>query len=310
VTSGGHTLPAAVDGVDRFVFGFEAIGTRWEIETREPLSGPLQQRIVGRTQQFDATYSRFRPDSLVSRVAAAPDGGCFAFPDDAVPLFGLYDRLHAATGGAVDPLVGRDLELLGYDPTYSLTPAPERVRAEAHARGRATWSRDVMRDGASLVTRRPLVIDVGAAGKGFLVDLVSGILRDAGLARFVVDGSGDLRHAGESSIRVGLEHPFDPRLVVGVANLQDRALCASAVTKRAWGDGLHHVLDARTGDPVRDVVATWVVADEVATADGLATALFFTRSDHLAELFRFSYVRMFADGRAEISPDFDGELFS
>jgi uncharacterized protein with FMN-binding domain len=69
------------------------------------------------------------------------------------------------------------------------------------------------------------------------------------------------------------------------------------------------VLDARTGVPVGDVVATWVVADETATADGLATALFFTSAEDLAEAFRFSYVRMFADGRAEISENFDGELF-
>jgi FAD:protein FMN transferase len=95
-----------------------------------------------------------------------------------------------------------------------------------------------------------------------------------------------------------------------VANLRDRALCASAVNRRAWRDGLHHVLDARTGVPVRDVVATWVVADEAVTADGLATALFFSGADQLADVSRFEYVRMLADGSAEISPNFDGELFS
>jgi thiamine biosynthesis lipoprotein len=290
-----------------FTVRFEAIGTQWEIESHEPLGRRLRQRILERIQQFDTTYSRFRPDSLVSRVAAAPDGGCFDFPDDSRALFDLYDRLHTVTGGAVDPLVGRDLELLGYDQMYSLTPASDLVRAEAHARGRPTWSKDIIRDGTSLITRRPLVIDVGAVGKGYLVDIISEILREAGFTQFVVDGSGDLRHAGTSGIRVGLEHPFDPWLVIGVANLRDRSLCASAVTRRAWGDGLHHVLDARTGVPVRDVVATWVVADEAATADGLATALFFTRADHLAQVFRFSYVRIFADGRAEISQNFDGD---
>lgn len=308
----GLLAPAqpAEHSVGMFMLTFEAIGTHWEIETHEPLGRRLQQRILERIQQFDATYSRFRPDSLVSRGAAAPDGGCFDFPDDSIALFDLYERLHRATGGAVDPLVGRDLELLGYDQTYSLTPASELVRAEAHAGGRASWSKDIVRDGTSLVTRRPLVIDVGAAGKGYLVDIISEILREAGFTQFVVDGSGDLRHSGESSIQVGLEHPFDPSLVIGVVNLKNRALCASAVNRRAWGDGLHHVLDARTGVPVRDVVATWVVADEAATADGLATALFFTRGGHLAEVFRFAYVRMFADGRAEISQNFDGELFS
>jgi FAD:protein FMN transferase len=295
---------------ESFTFLFDAIGTRWEIETGEPLGREVQAAVLDRVAEFDATYSRFRPDSLVTRLAAAPSGGRFDFPDDSTALFDLYDRLHAATDGAVDPLVGRDLELLGYDRAYSLTPV-HRVEWEAvRAAGRPSWSRDVVREGTSLVTRRPLVIDVGAAGKGYLVDIVSGILREAGFARFVVDASGDLRQVGAPGLDVGLEHPHDPDLVVGVARLQDQALCASATNRRAWGDGLHHVLDARTGTPVRGVVATWVVADDAATADGLATALFFTSGERLTEQFRFTYVRMFDDGRAERSRDFAGELFS
>jgi thiamine biosynthesis lipoprotein len=69
------------------------------------------------------------------------------------------------------------------------------------------------------------------------------------------------------------------------------------------------VLDARTGNPARHVVATWVIADTAAVADGLSTALFLSSPRRLAEAFRFDCVRMFADGRVERSTSFDGELF-
>jgi len=289
-------------------FRFGALGTQWEIATGEPLDDRLRQLILKRIDDFERTYSRFRDDSLVAHIAAAHEGGRFLFPEDSTVLFDLYDRLYEATGGAVDPLVGRRLELLGYDRTYSLTPAPAAVR-EAEALARPTWSSDVIRDGTTVVTRAPLVIDVGAAGKGYLVDLVSEMLRTAGVTDYVIDGSGDLRHSGQPPIRVGLEHPFDPALVIGVSNLRDAALCASAVNRRAWADGLHHVLDARTGHSVHHVVATWVVAEDAATADGLATALFVTAPERLAETFSFAYVRMFADGRAEVSENFDGDVF-
>jgi thiamine biosynthesis lipoprotein len=290
-------------------FTFDALGTHWEVATREPLSPALQTCILERIDAFDVTYSRFRADSLVSRIAAAASGGRFAFPEDSIPLFDLYDRLHEATAGAVDPLIGRTLELLGYDASYSLTPAPKSAR-DGETSARPSWARDVVRTGITLVTSRPLVIDVGAAGKGYVVELVSEMLQEVGLTEFVVDGSGDLRHSGPSAIHVGLEHPFDPALVIGVSNLQNRALCSSAVNRRAWGTGLHHVVDSRTGAPVQEVVATWVVAADAATADGLATALFFTGAEQLAETFSFACVRMLADGRAEISHSFDGELFS
>ena len=300
------TIKGSAPVYSRFRFG--ALGTQWEIATAEPLDAALRQLILKRIDDFERTFSRFRDDSLVAHIAAADEGGRFLFPENSTVLFDLYDRLYQATAGAVDPLVGRRLELLGYDRTYSLTPAPAAVR-EAEALARPTWSSDVIRDGTALITRAPLVIDVGAAGKGYLVDLVAEMLRTAGVTDYVIDGSGDLRHSGRSPIRVGLEHPFDPALVIGVSNLRDAALCASAVNRRAWADGLHHVLDARTGHSVQHVVATWVVAEDAATADGLATALFVTAPEKLAETFSFAYARLFADGRAEVSENFDGHLF-
>ena len=116
--------------------------------------------------------------------------------------------------------------------------------------------------------------------------------------------------SGPGSLRVGLEHPFDSILAIGVVHLQDRALCASAANRRAWGEGLHHVLDASTGTPVNAVAATWVLAQDAMTADGLATALFLTDPSSLAAEFDFDYVRMFSDGRAEFSPAMAGVLFS
>ncbi|MEU3619431.1 FAD:protein FMN transferase [Streptomyces sp. NPDC006872] len=294
---------------DRPTLTFDAIGTRWSIETDTPLDADLRKRLHERIEDFDSVYSRFRPSSLVSRIATTPAGGRFTFPEDSRALFDLYDRLAELTDGAVDPLVGRDLELLGYDSTYSLTPAPGSVR-EQHARARPSWSTDVVRDGTTLLTRRPLVIDVGAAGKGYLVDLVAALLRAAGTGRFVVDAGGDLRHSGADTPRVGLEHPRDPHRVIGVARVHEQALCASATNRRVWGTGLHHVLDGRTGLPTTDVVATWVIADDAAVADAVATALFFTPPHQLATAYRFTCVRVGSDGRVEASEAFDGELFT
>jgi FAD:protein FMN transferase len=72
--------------------------------------------------------------------------------------------------------------------------------------------------------------------------------------------------------------------------------------------GLHHILDARTGRPSREVLASWVIADNATLADGLATALFLTDPSRLNEAYRFEFVRMSENG-IEASPGFDGELF-
>lgn len=285
-------------------FRFSAIGTSWQIDTDEPLPETLRQQIVTLTEDFDRVWSRFRADSLVAAVAYAPDGGRFEFPSRDTALLNLYDRLVAATGGALDPLIGRDLELFGYDADYTLT-ADRAALADYRP---DSWTCDVRREGTTLVTDHPVVIDVGAAGKGYLVDLIAHTLRETGIDRFVVDGSGDLCHQGPDPVIVGLEHPTRPGRVIGTVPLRDRALCASATTRRAWSDGLHHVLDGRTRRPVSGVIAAWALADDAATADGLATALFVTDPDCL-DGFAFSWVRMLTDGRVQWSNDFDGELF-
>jgi len=288
-----------------FSFGFEAIGATWEIDTSVPLSDGLRSDIYVLADDFDRTWSRFRADSLVSAIARARHGGRFEFPADSTVLFHLYDRLVADTLGAIDPLVGKDLELLGYDPSYTLRPDSAGLAARGLPE---SWRSDVRRVGAVLETDRPVVIDVGAAGKGRLVDLIAELLLERGITVFIVDGSGDLRHVGAAAVSVGLEHPTAPGRVIGVVELSNQSLCASAVNRRAWGDGLHHVLDGRTRRPVTDVAATWVVADDAATADGLASALFVAEPAQLAS-FQFAWVRMLVDGRVQWSNDFVGELF-
>lgn len=203
----------------------------------------------------------------------------------------------------MSPLVGRALEDLGYDRAYSLRPTGRSTAVPA-------WDDAVAWNGTSLTTVRPVSLDVGAAGKGYLVDIVSRMLDEAGHVDYTVDGSGDIRHRGPAPIRVGLEHPRDPTKAIGIALLHDGAICSSATNRRTWGEGLHHVIDATTGLPTQGVIATWAIAPTALEADGLSTALFFTDPGRLAQEFTFSYVRMFSTGRVEFSPDLDGEMFA
>lgn len=278
---------------------FEAIGTSWRIDSREPLPASVVSAVTERIDRFDRDWSRFRGDSLVSRIAAEP--GRHVLPPDAPALLSFYRELYLATAGRVSPLVGRTLEALGYDGGY-------RLRASDDIPPVPAWDDAVAWDGEALHTARPVLLDVGAAGKGYLVDLVSDLLVEHGVDEHIVDASGDLRSRGVP-MRIALEHPLDPRKAVGVAELADGAFCASATNRRAWGDGLHHVLDATTGLPVHGVRATWVIAPTALVADGIATALFVDPDPRFITRAGAVFARMFDDGRVDASAHFPGELF-
>ncbi len=284
----------------RSVWRFGAIGTVWAIETPHALPALARDRVEGVIASFDAAWSRFRPDSVVSRLSR--EGGAVPAPPDATAMLDAYAELSSATEGAVNPLVGEALAKRGYDAEYSFTDRGA-MPAPAAWRDLVTWSPE------ALALSEPALLDVGALGKGRLVDLVVQALAPWAPADLVVDAGGDLAVRGATQ-RIGLEHPFDARRAIGVVEVTDAALCASATNRRAWGEGLHHVLDARTGVPVRTIAATWAIAPTAMRADAIATALFFDGGPRLAHEWGVEWVRMTTDGRVEWSPGSKAELFT
>lgn len=287
-------------------YSFDGVGTRWELSSREAIPITLQARLGDRVAAFDGDWSRFRRDSLVGAMARAP--GSYRFPADAELLGKLYRRLYELSSGAITPLIGGSLEQLGYDPDYSLQPRGSATAAPV-------WDDVLDWNGRNLTTQKPVVLDIGAAGKGMLVDLLAaeleaGGLEAGGLESYCMDASGDLLVRGPEPLAVGLEHPYNPAQAIGVVSVRNQALCASAANRRAWGDGLHHVLDGTTGLPVRTAVATWAMADTTVLADALATALFFLPGSTLEQEFDFSWLTVFSDGSAAYSPGFAGTLFT
>lgn len=280
------------------IWRFDAIGTVWEIETSHELGTDHRARVGAEIERFDREWSRFREDSSVTRVGR--DGGSISSADTGAML-DAYRDLSRATSGAVNPLVADSLDALGYDASYSFIAHPP-IAAPTE------WTDLVRWTAAEAAASAPALFDVGALGKGRLVDLVVAVLDDVP-GDLVVDAGGDMRVRGDA-VRVGLEHPYDPTKAIGVIELQDAALCASAINRRAWGDGLHHVLDARTGVPVRTWAATWAIAPEAMRADAVATALFFEGGPELAASWGVEWVRMTTDGRAERSPGCPAQLFT
>ncbi|MBC7723861.1 MAG: FAD:protein FMN transferase [Burkholderiaceae bacterium] len=284
---------------------FDAIGTRWQVDTADDLDPAVLEAVVARTAGYDLIWSRFRDDSLVHRIGASRHGGAFPLPAEAGPLLALYRDLYECTDGAMSPLVGQTLADWGYDSAYSLrrarfiSPVPR-------------WEDAIAWDGTTLTTAGPVVLDIGAAGKGQLVDLVAAVLEEHGVTGYTIDASGDILHHAASALSVALEHPRDSTKAIGVATLASGALCASASNRRSWptaGGTVHHILDATTGAPTTAVIATWATAATTMVADAMATALFFADPDRLAGSFEFEWALMRADGSVRVSTGFDGRMF-
>ncbi len=274
-------------------WAFVAMGTQWWIGVYQPLHKELflqLKRTIGeRIERFDATYSRFRPDSWVNLLARQP--GTYALPPDARKLFTFYRTLYELSGGAITPLIGQALAYTGY--TATTPPA---------------WDDVLSVGGQTITVRRPVLLDVGAAGKGFLVDAVGDVLRGQGVTHFCIDAGGDM-HCSQLAMdmRIGLEHPADSAWVVGTATLRHGSICASAPLRRAW-PSYHTVINPFTLEPVQSWQAVWVAASNTITADGLAMALFLVPPERLSKHFVFEYCALDGDNSVYMSAGFPGVL--
>lgn len=279
---------------------FEAIGTTWEIEVfSSPITNALSKAISDRIALFDNTYSRFRSDSWIWQLNSHP--GKFELPPDARPLLEFYKQLYVLTNGKITPLIGQNLIEAGYDSSYSLKARP--------LTDLPTWE-EAIELGADYITIKiPVMLDVGAAGKGYLIDIIGGLLDDYGQSSFVIDAGGDMLIRNvEPAQRVGLENPLNFQEVIGYVDIGNSALCASAGNRRRWAD-FHHIIDPATKKSPNRLSASWVMADNAMLADGLATALMLGTAEKFQKQYTFEYATVDQNGHLRASSGFQAKFF-
>lgn len=284
---------------------FEAIGTHWNIAIHDEISDSKKSDIFKLVQEriavYDKHYSRFRDDSLVAEMSR--QAGEYVLPDDAKPMFDLYEKLYRMTNGSVTPLIGNLLSDAGYDAHYSFETKTLHVPPK--------WEDAIEYVFPRLLVKQPVLFDVGAAGKGYLVDIVGELLFDQGITSFTINAGGDIVHRDieGKKIRVGLEHPNDPTSAIGVAQIGNESICGSAGNRRAWNQ-FHHVIDPHKLESPKHIAAIWVIGKTGLLADALTTCLFFVEPEVLETQFSFEYLIMYADLTMRASSGFNAEIFS
>ncbi len=285
-------------------FEFEAIGTFWQIDILDNLPKEkevvLLEEIRARINDFDKTYSRFRKDSLVTEMSITP--GRYTLPEDADLMLKTYKKMYDATGGLVTPLIGKVMVQAGYDPEYSFV--------ENEMVSPLPWEEAMNWLAPTLCIIKPSLLDFGAGGKGYLVDIVSEKLEVHQVSSYCVDAGGDMRqrNATKDSLRVGLENPEDMSEAIGVVPLLNMSLCGSSGNRRKWGR-FHHVIDPKKLSSPEGITAVWTLAETTLVADLVATGLYFVSADKLKDYFKFEYLILKDDHSVEKSDGFNAELF-
>ncbi len=266
----------------------ETMGTGYSIR----IAGRIDKRrldalaaaINRRLAELDAQMSTWNPLSEISRFNASDELGPFPISADFGTVAVRALELARDTGGAFDPTLQPLLNLWGFGSGGHGRRVPddaEIAKVKAFTGHEKVW----IEHGTNLWKAAPGVqLELAAMAKGYGVDAVAALLREAGFDNWFVEIGGEvvvqgLNPDGEPW-KIGIQYPttnpLDERLQ-GVLHVKQGAIATSGNYRNHIKVGelvYSHILDPRTGRAMlSDTAGVTVVAPDCATADGMATAL-------------------------------------
>ncbi len=152
----------------------------------------MAARAIEEVQRIETKYSRYRPDSIVSRINAAAGHEAVAIDAETAQLLDYADACWRESGGLFDATSG----VLRRAWRFEAGLRPPTESALASVLPLIGWDR-VERAGATV--RLPVAgmeLDFGGFGKEYAVDRAALALRNAGAASALVNLAGDLAILG------------------------------------------------------------------------------------------------------------------
>jgi FAD:protein FMN transferase len=221
--------------------------------------------------RIEARYSRYRTDSVVSRINAAAGGAPVAVDDETAALLDYAAAAHLQSRGLFDITSG--VLRRAWDFKAQRVPVQAEIDALLPLIGwhQVQWERPYIR-----LPRAGMELDFGGFGKEYAADRIAAVLRGCGIAHGLVDLAGDIcvlgPHEDGSPWQIGVQHPRSEGAIATVP-LRHGAIASSGDYERGFvrdGRRYSHLLDPRSGWPVEGLVAVSVLADQCLIA-GTAT---------------------------------------
>lgn len=261
---------------------FFAMGTQCEVifsNADEKAGKAFTREATNWVHEFEAKYSRYKSDSLISRINGAAGRDWVALDPDAERMFALADQVYVLTRGLVDPTALPLMRIWNYQAAKPTVPSKEAIQV---ALSRVGWTRVRRNEGRIYLPETGMGLDLGGFGKEYAVDCVAELARKYEISDVLVDFGHDVRVSGRApdgaNWTIGIEDPQRPGTVRSRLVVEKGGVATSGDYLRYFeSDGLRygHIIDPRTGYPVsNDCLSVTVVANSCLEAGLLATTAF------------------------------------
>ena len=287
-----------------FTIDFQAMASRCEIRLAAASAAEaraLAEPALEEVRRIEAKYSRYRADSIVSRINAAAGVAPVDCDEETLALLAYADAVYRSSGGHFDITSG--VLRKAWDFRLGTVPSPQTLEPLLPLVG---WQQVRLEGGSVLLPRVGMELDFGGFGKEYAVDRAAEILIAQGVGHGYVNLGGDMRFLGPrpdgAEWSIGIQHPRDSAATVASVPFSRGALATSGDYERFFETGGRrycHILDPRSGMPVTYWRSVSVVSALAIAAGSCSTTAMLLEQDGLDYLERsgVSYLAIDQDGR-------------
>lgn len=273
------TTGAALVSDTRLAMGSTLTLSIWTAD--ETASERAMAAAFAEVERLENLLSVWREDSDVQRLNAAAGGPAVAVSAETRAVLRAAAEASRLTNGKFDITFGALSDVWRFDHDQdNRVPSAEAVAARLPFVDHTAVSVDEAA-GTARIARAGVRVHLGGIGKGYAVDRVAALLREAGFHDFLIQAGGDLYAAGrrgDRPWRAGLQDPRGAENdTFATIELTDETFSTSGDYERFFIEGderYHHIIDPDTGQPARGVRSVTIVAREALMADWLSTGVF------------------------------------
>jgi len=260
-----------------YQYRFKAMGTPCEIQLYAKKKAQSKQainKVVNDVRRLESLYSRYRQNSYLSKInRVAAVSGSIEVDGETAGLLNYAYACYQQSDGLFDITSGLLRKAWSFED--SQLPDENHIQTLLTKIGwdKLNWSAPVLE---FLIPG--MEIDFGGIVKEYAVDRAAVLCQDSDIQHGIINLGGDIRiigsHPDGHPWNVGIRHPHQQSNVIETLLLHKGALASSGDYERCItlnGIRYGHILNPKTGWPVRHLAAVSVVSDLCVVAGSAST---------------------------------------
>lgn len=273
--------------IQKVLLARNAMATRFEIvlfgEDHRYLRAAGEEAL-DEIERIESRISPFRSESEIFMLNQCAFQKAVKVSPEVFKILKIAKQIWEITDGAFDITIGPLMKLWGFRDGKPTIPSPELIKKVKACCGMNLIKLD--ETNYSIRFLHPNVqIDLGAIGKGYAIDCAVEILRENGVISALIHGGTSTAAAIGSppppeKWKISVELPSylskNMNPLLSIVEVKDTSLSVSAIWGRKLevsGEEYGHVIDPRSGEPVRNCVLSAVLHESAAYSDAISTGL-------------------------------------